>query len=105
VVDSASGSRVYHRLESPTQTPADAARQQATGEIWGRPAQWSLIPKVKAYRGPLPAGARGIEFVTDVPPDVGSARLRVDWSGPRPGVRVEGDVAKIEVIVTKNTQA
>ena len=65
----------------------------------------SFIPKVKAYRGRLPDGARGIEFVTDVPPDVGSARVRVDWSGPRAGVRVEGDTAKIDAIVTKNTQA
>lgn len=95
----------YHRLESPTQTADDAARQQATGEIWGRASMGSFIPKVKAYRGRLPDGARGIEFVTDVPPDVGSARVRVDWSGPRPGVRVGGDIARIDVIVTKNTQS
>ena len=102
--DGYSGERIYHRLESPTQTPADAARQQASGEIWGRSALGSFIPKVKAYRGPLPGDARGIEFVSAVQPDAGSARLRVDWSGPRPGVRIEGDVAKIEVVVTKNTQ-
>lgn len=97
-------SRFYHRLESPTQTPNDAARQQSSGEIWGRAPLGSFIPKVKAYRGPLPEGARGIEFVTDVVPDVGSARRRVDWWGPRLGVRLEQDVARLSVVVTKNTQ-
>lgn len=100
----ARGLRVYHRLESPTQTPADAALQVGSGEVWGRAALSSFIPKVKAYPGPLPPGARGIESTTDVPPDPGSARKRVDWSGPRPGVAVEGDVARITVVVTKNTQ-
>ena len=96
--------RVYHRLESPTQTPADAARQEASGEIWGRAPRGGTTPKVKAYPGPLPPGTRGIEFTTDVPPDPGSAPKRPDWSGPRPGVVIEGDFAKIKVVVTKNTQ-
>jgi len=30
--------------------------------------------------------------------------LRADWSGPRLGVRVDGEIAKISVVVTKNTQ-
>lgn len=94
---------VYHHLESRNQTPNDAARQELSGEVWGRSSLGSFIPKVKAYRGPLPEGARGIEFLTDVPPDVESARVRVDWSGPRRGVRIEGDSAKIQVVVTKNT--
>ena len=98
------GARVYHRLESPTQTPTDAARQEASGELWGRAPFGSHIPKVKAYRGPLPAGKRGIEFVTDVPPDPGSTPKRAEWSGPRRGVVVEGDFAKIRVVITKNTQ-
>jgi hypothetical protein len=95
---------LYHRLESPTQTPADAAMQTASGEIWGRAALLSHIPKVKAHRGPLPEGERGVEFWTEVPPDSGSTRQRVDWSGPRPGVEVEDDFAKIVVVITKNTQ-
>ena len=64
---------VYHRLESPTQTAKDAALQQSTGEIWGRASIWSTIPKVKAYRGPLPPHGRGIEFFSAVSPDPGSA--------------------------------
>lgn len=95
---------VYHRLESPTQTPVDAARQIASGEIWGRAPMSSQIPKVKAYRGPLPPGARRVEFTTEVPPDPDATPLRVDWSGPRPGVAVDGEFAKIEVTITRNTQ-
>ena len=98
------GRTLYHRRESPTQTPDDAARQEASGELWGQPPLGSHIPKVKAYPGPLPAGAQGIEFVTDVPPDAGSYRGRPEWSGPRPGVVVQGGYAKIRVIVTRNTQ-
>lgn len=104
MTDGDHGPAFYHRLESPTQTPNDAARQQASGELWGHPSMGSFIPKVKAYRGRPPEGTRGIEFTTAVPPDLGSARNRVDWSGQRTGVRVEGDIAKIEVVVTKNTQ-
>ena len=95
---------IYHRLESPTQTPQDAALQQSSGEIWGRPSIWSTIPKVKAYRGPLPSNARGIEFFTAVEPDAGSSPRHPEWSGPRPGVRIRGEFAVIRVIVTKNTQ-
>lgn len=100
----ASGNRVYHRLESPTQTPADAAQQESSGEIWGKSSVWSTFPKVKAYEGPLPTGKRGIEFITDVPPDAGSAPYRPEWTGPRPGVALVGSYAKINVTVTKNTQ-
>lgn len=98
------GERVCHRLESPTQTPDEATRQVSSGDLWGRAPLGSFVPKVKAYRGPLPEGARGIGFATDVPPDVGSARQRVDWSGPRPGARLDGEVAKRSVVVTKNAQ-
>ena len=94
----------YHRRESPTQTVEDAATQEATGEIWGRAAFGSTIPKVKAYTGPLPVGQRGIEFTADIPPDDGCAPSRAEWSGPRPGVVLQGDYARIKVVITKNTQ-
>ena len=95
---------VYHRRESPSQTPADAAQQEASSEIWGRPSIWSDIPKVKAYTGPLPENVRGIEFTTDVPPDPGNAPGRPEWSGPRPGVVVEEGFAKLRCVVTRNNQ-
>ena len=94
----------FHRLESPTQTPADARRQEQSGELWGRPARGSRIPKVKAYIGPLPSGRRGIEFDTDVPPDPGSPPGHAVWSGPRDGVTVEEEYARIRVRVVRNAQ-
>lgn len=98
------GLRTYHRVESATQSPDVALAQQATGEIQGRAPRLGLFPAVEAFPGPLPAGKRGIEFETDVPPDPGCPPTRVYWRGPRPGVTVEGDVAKISVRVTKNSQ-
>lgn len=59
---------LYHRLESPTQTPADARRQAASGEMWGRTPRGGLKPTVQAFRGPLPPGCRGVEFETTIPP-------------------------------------
>ncbi len=61
----------FHRLESPTQTVNDALLQQASNEVWGRPARnvaQSNLPSVKAYRNSLPNGQRGIEFDTPVNP-------------------------------------
>jgi RHS repeat-associated protein len=89
--------RTYHRLESPSQPPEVARQQVESGEVWGRPPRGSDIPKVQAYDGPLPAGRRGIEFTTDVPPDPRGIPGQPTWAGPRPGVRVEGDFAKIKV--------
>jgi hypothetical protein len=91
-------------LESDTQTPEDAARQEASGEIWGRIGLGNRGPKVKAYNGPLPDGDRGIEFETQITPDPGCPPWRSNWSGPREGVEVVGDVAKIKVVIRKNTQ-
>jgi len=93
----------YHRIESPTQTSDDARRQQETGEIHGRPARGSDIPKVKAYIGKL-GERRGIEFTTDVPPDPGCPPGQACWSGPREGVKVTDEHAKIKAVVTRNMQ-
>lgn len=76
----------YHRIESPTQTVADASQQEMTLEIWGKPARSSDIPKVKAYKGPLPPGAKGIQFETDVLPDPCSPPNHAFWSVGREGV-------------------
>ena len=65
----------FHRLESPTQTPADAKLQDSSKEIWGKPASntaQSNLPCVKAYRGILPSGQRGVEFETPIVPQRGS---------------------------------
>ena len=94
----------YHRVESPTQTAADALSQEQTGELWGFPARGSDIPKVKAYVGPLPSGRRGIEFTTSARPDSGCPPGYAFWSGPRSGVIVEGNRAKIQIDVVRNAQ-
>jgi hypothetical protein len=60
----------FHRKESPTQTSADALKQIASGEIWGRAhKQNGTFLCVKAYPGQLLAGDRGIDFTTPVAPD------------------------------------
>jgi hypothetical protein len=101
--------RVYHRKQSPSQPPSLAALQQRTGEIWGSYNRdlmggRSPFPSVDAYVGPLPDGEKGIEFTTDVPPDRNTPPRLARWTGPRDGVIVEGDYAKIKVTVTRNTQ-
>jgi hypothetical protein len=98
-------SPVYHRRASPTQTEEDADRQQRTGEVWGTCNRdmmggRSPLPSVDAYVGPLPPGSPGIEFVTDVPPDPNTRPRFARWTGPRTGVRVEGDYAIIAVRIT-----
>lgn len=57
------GRQVYHRKQSPTQTPEVARMQEESGEIWGmynRDAMDGRRPyaSVDAYPGPLPSGQR-----------------------------------------------
>lgn len=91
----------YYRLSSSTQTDDVADRQVASGEIWGRTPRWSNVPKVQAYVGALPGGRAGIEFTTEVDPDPYGLPSEASWSGPRPGVAMDEDFAKIRVSVTK----
>jgi hypothetical protein len=92
---------LYHRLESPTQTAGDAQMQQASQEIWGKAPRNGLQPAVQAYTGPLPPGAQGVEFETDIPPDPGCPPGQAYWRGPRDGVQVDQDYAKIKVRITR----
>jgi len=95
----------FHRLESPTQTQETAALQVQSQEVWGQPSRFSDIPAVKAYNGPLPNGARGIEFTTVVRPTPGATTPgNTYWYKGTPGVRIEGDYAIIPANVYKNTQ-
>jgi hypothetical protein len=95
----------FHRL---TVSHDEVRNILQTGEIWGatpRNIFQSDIPKVKAYEGPLPAGAVGIEFETEVPPDNGHVPGKPTWSATpeRPGVMCDGDYAKIKVHVLRQT--
>lgn len=70
---SAQSGAVFHRLRSPTQTAAVDQMQVSSGQVCGRPAWGSSFPTVKAYPGPLPAGASGIEFSTTIAPTPGGS--------------------------------
>ncbi len=76
--------------------------------MWGTTARGGLNPTVKAYQGPLPEGARGIEFTTNVKPsDVGLGRPGdiALWRQGSPGVVDAGnDYVKIACTVVRNTQ-
>ncbi len=95
---------IYHRLESPTQTAEHARLQEVSGELWGRAPRGSNIPAAQAYIGPLPAGRRGIEFSTTVQPDPNKPPGQAFWTGPRTGVKIEGDFATIKIKILRNTQ-
>jgi hypothetical protein len=69
----------YHRVSSPTQSFQDAKLQRRSGELWGYTARGGRFPEVKAYRGPLPAGATGLEFRAPVVPGHTFGR-EVRWS-------------------------
>jgi hypothetical protein len=71
--------------------PAHAKIAQEIGDIQpGRelPDFAGLFPCVKAWDGPLPTDAVGIEFYTDVEPDPWSAPGWPEWSQGRAGVLV-----------------
>lgn len=102
-------SRTFHRLESPTQTPDVARMQEASGEVWGRTPRGGDVPQVQAYSGPLPEGARGVEFTTNTPPSSvnalsGEARWRQGDAGVSSREQNGSDFAVIQCAVTKNTQ-
>ena len=93
----------YHR----TDPPDVIEKVVKSGELWGRaPRNFnaSNFPKAKAYLGPLPEDVVGFEFVTDVAPDKNGVPEKPTWCdkyGPRPGVVIEDDFAKIKVKVRK----
>jgi hypothetical protein len=98
----------YVRRESSSQTPAIAKKQEESGEIWGgvnRNIWVTDRPSVNAYVGLLTERERGVEFTTPIPPDPLQPPGRARWTGPREGVRIEDDFAKLEATIVKNTQS
>ena len=95
----------FHRLRSPTQTPDDDAKIEASGELWGRAPWWSDIPTVQAYIDALPDHEEGIEFRTpaqgDLNPLSGEVRFRRGNAGVSVKTYGQDDFAVISVIVTK----
>jgi hypothetical protein len=97
----------YHRRESPTQTVEIARMQCTSQEVWGKARRMpyaSETLQVKAYNGPLPPGARGIEFMTEVEPDKFCPPGWSCWSQGKDGVRYNDEFAIISVIITNCTQ-
>ena len=93
----------FHRLASPTQTTADTQKIIDSGELWGGPGRFSDTPMVQAHAGPLPEGAQGFEFYTDVAPNLNDVPWRANWSSTNPGVvmRQNGDYAAIPIVITR----
>jgi len=78
-------------LRSRTQTVALDELQARTGELWGKPAVWSIIPAAKAYMGPLPPGQSGLEFTTHVAPASPNVPAGCDvywYAGLTPGTKM-----------------
>jgi hypothetical protein len=95
----------FHRL---VDSPELARKIMASNELWGKSPRnifQSDIPKVKAYAGPLPPDAIGIEFETEVRPDNGCVPTKPTWSAKprRRGIECDGEYAKIKVNILKQT--
>jgi hypothetical protein len=97
---------LYHRFESPTQTPGTAIVQEKSLKIWGQPSKFVGTPYVQAYKGPLPKGARGIEFRTNVAPDASTTTRDniARWSGTRVGVNTQGNRVCLKILTIENHQ-
>jgi len=95
----------FHRL---TDSADEVRKVLDSGELWGMAPRnffQSDIPKVKAYDGKLPSGAKGIEFETPVPPDAGHVPGKPTWAAKpkRAGIASDGVYAKIKVKILRET--
>jgi hypothetical protein len=96
--------QVYHRVETRTQTPATAARQVQSMEVWGRARKnGGAFPSVHAYWGPLPPGANGIEFTTNVPPTHPSPSMAVWVHGYHPDIALRQNGADVFAAIPVTT--
>jgi hypothetical protein len=95
----------FHRLRNATtQSEAVALLQVQSREIWGSAARWSYVPTVRAYVGPLPPHATGIEFMTPVPPSRVS-NGNAFWYQGHPGVRTNSrGFAVVQATVIKKVR-
>ena len=91
----------YRLRNASTQSDAVAMLQQQSHQIWGRAARWSYLRSVKAYVGPLPLNAQGIEFMTAITPSRITPQ-NAFWDEGSPGVTINAQgYAVIQVTVTK----
>ncbi len=102
----------FYRVESTSQTAEHARKMVASKELWGRAPFGSDVPQPQAYLQPR-EGRRYLEFWTFVQPRRGVAPPEVRWDRRDPlpekrlegdpGVREEGEFAKIPIRITGNT--
>lgn len=93
----------FNRVESPTHTPETALKQVRSGEIWGGASrQGGLFPCVKAYRGRLAGGRRGVEFTTMTRPDLQSSTpYELRWYYPQTAGVERRDSGGVEYAVIR----
>ena len=95
----------FHRREAPNgQDTETIVRQVLSGELWGRVPLTGGDARVKAYRGPLPDDASGLEFWAFARPD--NDGPRVFWRIAKPFVAVDTteEVVKLKLAFVKITQ-
>ncbi|MGW7531333.1 WXG100-like domain-containing protein [Amycolatopsis sp. NPDC054798] len=94
----------YHRLESRTQSAETAKLIEESSQVWGKTPRHGANPAVQAWNGPLPPGKRGVEFYTDVKPHFYRSKQGLrEWRAEQ-GIPTDGEFAKLDVVVTGNTQ-
>jgi len=91
----------FHRLKSATQSLQLARLQQKTERLIGRAGYGASLPSVKAYVGPLPPSAEGIEFTTDVEPKI-TTPFEARWSFGDLGVLELNDQNESQVFIPVN---
>lgn len=97
----------HRRSES---KPEEVEAICSSGQLRGRPRRnffAGLFPAVKAWDGPLPEGAIGIEFYTNVSPDPWSVPGWPEWTQGQPGVLVleRDELVAITIVVTMRRDA
>jgi hypothetical protein len=101
----------FYRRASETQDAAAVREQLRSGELWGLPSRFSGdIPIAQAYRGGLPEGTPGIEFLSFAPPNKKYGPIP-EWRFPlgelvrvEPHPRLEVQVVKLKVAILRVTQ-
>jgi RHS repeat-associated protein len=113
---SQAGGKVYHRVQTESQSFNTSLLQEASRQIWGSYGNYGYEPSVKAFNGPLPPGEQGIEFISIVPVNQGSPpriNQEVHWTPDTPPYRPPEDLhfspdgiwAILECVqITKDTQ-
>jgi hypothetical protein len=94
----------FHRVRSSTQTDEVCRMIIMSGELWGKTPYGGDKPQVQAYRGRLPVGVAGIEFMTAIGPFPNNHPYEVRWRPEQPGVRSENGFAKIDILIVRDNQ-